>query len=43
MATAARKDVAVVGGGVAGLACARALRDAGLSVVVLTRGEREGD
>ncbi len=35
-------DVAVVGGGISGIACARALADAGLTVDVLDRGQRLG-
>jgi len=35
-------DVTVVGGGISGLACARAVRDAGRSVRVLDRGRRVG-
>ena len=35
-------DVAVVGGGISGIACATALADAGLSVDVLDRGQRLG-
>jgi hypothetical protein len=35
-------DVIVVGGGIAGVACARALADAGREVVVLDRGRRPG-
>lgn len=35
-------DVTVVGGGISGLACARAIRDAGRSVRVLDRGRRVG-
>lgn len=35
-------DVAIVGGGLAGLACAVALSDAGLRVSVLERGEEAG-
>ncbi len=35
-------DVTVVGGGISGLACARAVRDAGGSVRVLDRGRRVG-
>lgn len=35
-------DVTVVGGGISGLACARAVQDAGRSVRVLDRGRRVG-
>ncbi|MGI9196382.1 MAG: NAD(P)/FAD-dependent oxidoreductase, partial [Candidatus Nanopelagicales bacterium] len=35
-------DVAVVGGGISGIACARALADAGLTVDVFDRGQRLG-
>ena len=35
-------DVAVIGGGISGIACATALADAGLSVDVLDRGQRLG-
>ena len=35
-------DVTVVGGGISGLACARAVRDAGKSVHVIDRGRRPG-
>ena len=35
-------DVTVVGGGISGLACARAVRDAGGSVRVIDRGRRPG-
>lgn len=35
-------DVTVVGGGISGLACARAIRDAGGSVHVIDRGRRPG-
>lgn len=35
-------DVAVVGGGISGIACATALADAGLSVDILDRGHRLG-
>lgn len=35
-------DVAVVGGGISGIACARMLADAGLTVDVLDRGQRLG-
>jgi predicted NAD/FAD-dependent oxidoreductase len=35
-------DVAVIGGGISGIACATALADAGLSVDVLDRGHRLG-
>ena len=35
-------DVVVVGAGISGIACARELRDAGLSVRVLDRGHRPG-
>ncbi|MCM3613021.1 NAD(P)-binding protein [Microbacterium enclense] len=35
-------DVTVVGGGISGLACARAVRDAGRTVRVLDRGRRVG-
>lgn len=35
-------DVTVVGGGISGLACARAVQDAGKSVRVLDRGRRVG-
>lgn len=35
-------DVAVIGGGISGIACASALADAGLSVDVLDRGHRLG-
>lgn len=37
-----RARVAVVGGGISGIACARALHAAGLDVVVLDRGRRLG-
>lgn len=37
-----RARVAVVGGGISGIACARALHSAGLDVVVLDRGRRLG-
>lgn len=37
-----RARVAVVGGGISGIACARALHQAGLDVVVLDRGRRLG-
>ncbi len=35
-------DVAVIGGGISGIACATALADAGLSVDILDRGRRLG-
>lgn len=35
-------DVTVVGGGISGLACARAVQDAGTSVRVIDRGRRPG-
>jgi renalase len=35
-------DVAVIGGGISGIACATALADAGLSVDILDRGQRLG-
>ena len=35
-------DVAVIGGGISGIACATALADAGLTVDVLDRGHRLG-
>ena len=35
-------DVAVIGGGISGIACATALADAGLTVDVLDRGQRLG-